>query len=199
MMKSLAIAVGFVTFGGTAALSQGVPIEDEVPIEAPVPAVQADDVISETTTAPRELLGPFQDWSVDVGVNQDCWAVITPKSSTYKRNGKTIGDVLRGDTQLTVALRPEGFEVAYMSGFPMDVGDPAIANVRQSKFTMITHERNAWPDHDDDASFIAEMRAAGTLWITSQSQRGTTVIDEFSMMGLSKALEVLTESCGSQG
>lgn len=199
MMKSLAIAVGFGIFSGTAALSQGVPVEDEVPIEAPVPAFQNDDVTSDTTLAPRELLGPFQDWSVDVGGGQDCWAVITPKSSTYKRAGKTIGDVLRGDTQLTVALRPEGFEVAYMSGFPMDVDDPAVVSVRQSKFTMITHERNAWPDHDDDASFIAQMRAAGTLWITSQSQRGTTVIDEFSMMGFNKALEVLTEKCGSQG
>jgi len=142
-----------------------------------------------------------KDWSI-FEASQDggkvCWIASTPTKSVALRGGKQV-QVNRGDIYLMVAVRPaDGVknEVSFISGYPLKKGSEVEAKVGDDSFEMFTSGENAWPPSpEEDDRFVAAFKRGIDARVEGVSQRGTTTVDTFSLIGFTDALEAATERC----
>ena len=143
------------------------------------------------------------DWGVYVvGEPKECYIATPPSSSTAKRSGETV-EVNRGNIQLFVTFRPADKvvnEVSFSAGYPIRDGNAVKVNVGSSDFTLNPGSGDAngwaWPANaSEDATIVAAMRRGSKATVTGVSTRGTTTIDEFSLLGFTAALEDAEARC----
>ena len=143
-----------------------------------------------------------RDWSV-FEASQDggkiCWVATTPTKSVALRGGNQV-DVNRGDIYLMVAVRPaDGVEneVSFISGYPLKKGSEVEVEVGSDSFTLFTSGENAWPPSpEEDKRVVGAFRRGIDATVEGVSQRGTTTVDTFSLLGFTDALAAATERCG---
>jgi Invasion associated locus B (IalB) protein len=152
-----------------------------------------------------ERVASYTDWSVFTpsGDPRECYIVSPPAATTARRGGETV-QVNRGDIRLFVTFRPgEGVrnEVSFTGGYPFRAGSTVEVEVGSESFDLAigTGEASewAWPSSPaEDERLIAAFRRGADAQISGTSERGTTTVDTFSLMGFSAALEDAAGRCG---
>ncbi|MFQ5623793.1 MAG: invasion associated locus B family protein [Paracoccaceae bacterium] len=140
-----------------------------------------------------------RDWGVySGGEPKECWIVSAPKKSEARRGGKKV-TVRRGDIMLMVSVRPsDGVknEVSFEAGYPIRKDSTVNMRIGTESFELFIDGETAWPaSPDEDAKVITAMRRGSSAVVTGLSQRGTTTVDTFSLLGFTAALESAQAMC----
>lgn len=141
------------------------------------------------------LLQKFNDWTAyaATGSPKVCFAVAKPKESLPKA-------VKRGPILFYISRWPADNvvnEVSVKMGYPFADGAKATATVDKEKFELFTKEEGAFVEKPEmETKLIEAMKGGTTLKIEGKSVRGTATTDNYSLSGLSDALERIAKECG---
>jgi len=165
-------------------------------IAAPVPAVVAQT---------SQSVAAYRDWTVFApsSTPKECYIVSPPVSSEARRGGQVVS-VQRGDIRLFVSFRPAAGvsqEISFTGGYPFRPDSTVDVRIGSSEYKMAvgSGDSNEWAwlsGPAQDAEMIAAMRRGASARLTAVSARGTTTIDNFSLLGFTAALEEAQRLCG---
>jgi invasion protein IalB len=140
-------------------------------------------------------LGQFKDWGAYVaesGGGKVCYALSQPKSTTP-------ANVNRDPVYLFVTSRPgQGVknEISVITGYPYKPDTRASVEVGSDTFELFTKDDGAWVENAaEEANLVAAMRRGATMVIKGTSARGTTTVDNYSLSGISAALDRIAQEC----
>lgn len=145
----------------------------------------------------------FRDWSVFNPTDpKECYIVSPPTSWEARRGGNRV-EVRRGDIRLFVTIRPSenvNKEISYTGGYPFRPGEEIEVEIGGNSFTLAPGSGDsrewAWPPNvEADQELVLAMRSGSNATITAVSSRGTTTIDQFSLLGFTAALEEAERLC----
>jgi invasion protein IalB len=143
------------------------------------------------------LLGQYGDWGAYTATQDGkkvCFALAKPKSSTTNPAGRN-----RDPAYIFISTRPAEKvhnEVSVIIGYPFRVNSDASAEVGSTKFAMYTEKDGAWiKDVSEEARLVAAMRKGADLTVRGTSTRGTQSTDQYSLKGLSQALDRAEQEC----
>ncbi|MEM9123473.1 MAG: invasion associated locus B family protein [Pseudomonadota bacterium] len=146
-------------------------------------------------SAPPKLLGKFKDWNafrVEDGTETICFVVSEPKSTSPK-------NVKRGDIFFMITdwgPKNSGLEPSVITGYPYKVGSSVTVTIGSDKFELFTQEDAAWlRDGDSEKRIVNAMRRGSRMIVTGTSQRGTLTKDNYSLSGVTAALEHVAKNC----
>ncbi|MGV6875059.1 invasion associated locus B family protein [Pseudochelatococcus sp. B33] len=142
------------------------------------------------------LAGTFSDWSVytsQQGNAKVCYAVTQPKT-------RLPAGLNRDPAYLFVSSRPTDNvrnEISLVMGFPTRPGQDAQAIVDGgTPFALVTSGPNVWvKDAGQEGTVLAALRGGSRLVIRSTSARGSNLTDEYSLSGVTAALQRLAREC----
>jgi invasion protein IalB len=145
------------------------------------------------------LLGSYGDWgaySATPGGKKVCFVLAKPRSSQTIPAGRK-----RDQAYMFVSTRPSENvrnEVSVIIGYPFKENSEATAEVGQAKFAMYTQKDGAWIKNTaEETRMLDAMRKGADLTVKGTSARGTQTTDQFSLKGLSQALERADQECKS--
>ncbi len=162
-------------------------------------AVSAALSMSGVALAKPELLGEFNDWkafkSTDGGAPV-CYALSQPKKSApagVKRD--PIFFIISNFPNRQVKGEP-----SIVAGYPYKPGSKAAVEVGGATFSFTTvnsgSDGGAWlPDGATEQKLIASMRGGSRMVVKGTSQRGTNTTDDYSLSGISAALDRINKEC----
>ena len=139
-------------------------------------------------------VGTFDFWTVwsdTEGGSRICYISSTPQDSQPT-------NVNRGAIHFIVTKRPgNANEISTLIGYPFhDTNANASATIDGRNYPMVTENNAAWlASLEDEATFVAGMRAGSTLVVRGTSQRGTNTTDTYSLRGVTAALNRLNQEC----
>ena len=144
-------------------------------------------------------IGSFRDWSVytsGAGRDKVCYALAQPKSSEPKR-------AKRDPVFFLISTWPKRNvvnEPSVVPGYPYREGAKAGAEVGSDKFEFFTKNDSgnggAWMDNAaNEKRLIDAMQRGQTLIVTGTSARGTLTRDQYSLAGISAALDKVKAIC----
>ena len=144
-------------------------------------------------------IGSFRDWSVYTsgsGKDKVCYALAQPKSSAPKNVKRDPVFFLIS----TWSKRNIGNEPSVVPGYPYKEGGKAGVQVGSDKFEFFTKndgkDGGAWMDSTaDEKRLIDAMQRGQTMIVTGTSSRGTLTRDEYSLAGISAALDKVKATC----
>jgi len=151
--------------------------------------------IAATADEPK-LLGSFKDWfvySAGKGANRTCFAVSMPTESTP-------ANLNRDKVSFLISWWPAQKtrnEPSIVAGYQFKAASKAIAEIGSDKFEFPrVQDTGAWMDTPaDEQKLVAAMKRGTSMSITGTSARGTLTRDDYSLAGISAALEKLASSC----
>ena len=141
------------------------------------------------------LLQKYNDWTAyaAVGSPKVCFAVAKPKESLPKaiKRGPILFYISRWPADNVVN------EISVKMGYPFADGAKVSASVGSDKFELFTKEEGAFVEKPETETKLIEAMKGGTaLKIEGRSVRGTSTTDNYSLSGLSDALERIAKECG---
>jgi len=143
------------------------------------------------------LLGQYADWSAYTASpagKKICFALAKPKSSQTNPPNRP-----RDPAYLFISTRPAENvrnEVSVIIGYPFKPSTDATAEIGTAKFAMYTQNDGAWIKNvAEEARMIEAMRKGADLTVKGTSGRGTQTTDQFSLKGLSQALDRAEAEC----
>ena len=143
------------------------------------------------------LLGQYGDWgayTATQGGGKVCFALAKPKSSATNPAGRS-----RDPAYIFISTRPSEKvknEVSVIIGYPFRPNSDASAEVGSTKFAMYTEKDGAWiKDVAEEARLIDAMRKGSDLTVRGTSSRGTQSTDQYSLKGISQALDRAEQEC----
>jgi len=163
------------------------------------PAAAAAARPAQAATGPggASLVSSYGDWGVytaQTGRSKICYALTQPTDRLPK-------NLNRDPAYLFVSFRPAENvknEVALVLGFTAKENGPAEAAVGNASYALITKASNAWLKNPaEEGQAISTMVRAGTMTVKTQSARGSSLTDRYSLNGFSKALEHARRECAS--
>jgi hypothetical protein len=145
------------------------------------------------------LLGSFKEWHVYAagkGKNRTCYALSAPKDMKPD-------NVMRGDVFFLISSWPANKTVnqpSIVPGYQYAAKSKAKAQVGSEAFDFFTMNEGgdggAWmQDVANEKKLIAVMRRGSSMTVTGTSSRGTLTTDNYSLSGLSAALDKLGSAC----
>jgi invasion protein IalB len=143
-----------------------------------------------------KLLEKYKDWSTytSAGSPKVCFAVSQPKDSSPK-------NVRRGPIYVYISHYPAdkvSGEVSVKMGYPFAAGAKVTVTVGSDKFELFTKDEGAFVEKTaDEAKLVAAMRAGSSMKVQGRSARGTNTSDDYSLSGISDALDRIDKECGS--
>lgn len=164
---------------------------------APKPAAQP---AAAAAGAQPSLLGQFGDWGAYTATpngKKVCFALAKPAS------GQTNPPNRRGDDMtvyMFVSTRPAEKvkeEVSVLvSGYVFKPNTDAAAQVGTANFPMYTQKDGAWiKNAAEEARLVDVMRKGSDMTVKAVTDKGTETIDNFSLKGLSQALDRVAQEC----
>jgi Invasion associated locus B (IalB) protein len=146
---------------------------------------------AETVTA----IETFSEWSLYADSktpHQFCFVASQPKSS--EPNGAT-----RDAPRLYISAWPkEGVkaEVSFRMGFPVKSASEPVVNVGDTQFKLFaTDDRIYIKDATQELKLVEAMKKGAELKANALSERGTEIVDTYSLSGLGQALAKLQSQC----
>jgi hypothetical protein len=143
------------------------------------------------------LVTSYGDWGVytaQTGRSKICYALSQPQDRLPK-------NVNRDPAYLFVSFRPAENvknEVALVLGFTAKENAPAEAAIGNTSYALITKAASAWLKNPaEEGQAISTMARSGTIIVKSQSMRGSSLTDRYSLNGFSKALDHARRECAS--
>lgn len=148
-------------------------------------------------TPKSTILGTFGVWTAYVFQDEAgkvCYMAAEPKQSKGKYTK-------RDDVFLTITHRPaeKTYDVVSMTaGFTYQKGSkPNIRIDNKKAVTLMPVEDMSWAkDEKTDATLVKDMIAGSNAYVNGTSQRGTKILDTFSLKGFSKAYNAMNGACG---
>jgi len=142
------------------------------------------------------LLSSFRDWHVytaGMGAARTCFAVSVPKDSSP-------AGARRGPIFFMITSWPERKvknEPSVVPGYPYKDMSTAEVTVGADKFAFaITKADGAWMEApEDEQRLIAALRKGSSMSVTGVSARGTMTVDNYSLAGISAALDKIDTDC----
>ncbi|MGH6769613.1 MAG: invasion associated locus B family protein [Xanthobacteraceae bacterium] len=148
-------------------------------------------------SAQPTLLGQYGEWgayTATPGGKKVCFALGKPKTMKTDPPGRK-----RDPAYLFISTRPSENvrnEVSVIMGYPLRVSSDASAEVGSTKFAMYTQNDGAWIKNvAEEARLVDAMRKSADMTVRGVSTRGTKTADEYSLKGLSQALDRVTAEC----
>jgi hypothetical protein len=146
-----------------------------------------------------ELLGTFKDWHVyatGAGANKLCYALAEPVQ-TNPANFKRDQVFFLISTWPGRKIRNEP---SVVPGYQYKDMSPVEAQVGSDKFAFYSKNEGAkggaWVDKpEDEKKLIESMKRGSAMTIIGTSSRGNLTRDNYSLAGLSAALEKIDMSC----
>ena len=141
------------------------------------------------------LLEKFKDWSAyaATGSPKVCFAVAKPTGSTPK-------NVKRGPIFFYISRWPAdnvANEISVKMGYPFKEGAKVTATISGAKFELFTKEEGAFVEKPEmETKLIEAMKTGSTMKLEGTSVRGTKTTDNYSLSGLSDALDRAAKECG---
>ncbi len=140
-------------------------------------------------------LGQFKDWGAYVaesGGGKVCYALSQPKSSEPS-------NVNRDPVYFFVTSRPGSGvknEVSIIIGYPYKPDTTATVEIGDTTFTLFTKDDGAWVENAaEESNLVGAMRRGATMVIKGTSARGTATVDNYSLSGISAALDRIAQEC----
>ena len=153
-------------------------------------------IISVTCAQSEELkkIGTFKDWEAGLVFNDGgklCFAHSKPVIQSTKKDR---------EARLFVSFRPEDKitdEVSTTSGYEFNVQNSITATSGKSNFKFDLPQGNfAWiSSNKTEKKIIKRMKKASRLMVTAYNQAGSKTIDQYSLMGFTKAYNAAKKSC----
>jgi len=146
-----------------------------------------------------ELLGSFRDWHVyqtGMGADRLCYALSEPKATDPKN--------LKRDSIFFLISTWPGRKVrnepSVVPGYQYKDGAMTDVQIGQDKFSFFTRNDNAsggaWIENPaDEKRLIDSMKKGSEMIVTGISTRGTLTKDNYSLAGISAALDKVDSSC----
>jgi len=146
-----------------------------------------------------ELLGTFRDWyvyQVSSGADRLCYALSQPKQTNPANFTRESPYFLIS----TWPGRKVRNEPSVMPGYEYKEGAKVQAQVGADKFDFFTKNEGssggAWMDDPaQERKLVDAMKRGSALSITGISARGTLTRDNYSLAGISAALDKIDTSC----
>ncbi len=146
-----------------------------------------------------ELLDSFRDWHVyqtGTGPDRLCYALSQPKELTPK-------NVTRGSVYFLISTWPGRKvrnEPSVVPGYQYKDGAKTEVQIGMDKFTFFTKNDGAtggaWMENPaDERKLIEAMKKGSAMSISGTSTRGTATKDNYSLAGISAALDKLDQGC----
>lgn len=145
--------------------------------------------------ASAKLEGVFTDWSVYSkveGRERVCYALAKPSS-------KTPSTVNHGDVYFMVANWKSGAakeQPSLLTGYALKPGIPPSARVGNAKTPMYAAQNEAFVESgSDEKKLVRAMRKGSAMRVDAMSTRGTQTSYEFSLRGITAALNKAKTVC----
>jgi hypothetical protein len=162
----------------------------------PAPAAPATTASAPSGDAPT-LLGQYGDWgayAATPGGRKVCFSIAKPKSAQTTPAGRK-----RDQAYVFISDRPSENvrnEVSVIIGYPFKTSTDATAEIGGDKFAMYTLNDGAWIKNvAEEARMVDSMRKGSDLTVKGVSERGTESTDQYSLKGLSQALDRAAQEC----
>ena len=172
------------------------PAKPAVAAPKPAPAAAPPAAAAAGETQPR-LLGQYGDWgaySAAPGGRKVCFSIAKPKASQTNPAGRK-----RDQAYVFVSTRPSENvrnEVSVIIGYPFKPSTDASVEIGAAKFAMYTMNDGAWIKNvAEEARMVDAMRKGSDLTIKGVSGHGTESTDQYSLKGLSEALDRAGREC----
>jgi hypothetical protein len=180
-----------------AAAPKPAPKPAPAPAAAPKPAAPAPTAAAPAGDAQPTLLGQYGDWgaySAAPNGRKVCFSIAKPKSTQTTPAGRK-----RDQAYVFVSTRPSENvrnEVSVIIGYPFKPSTDATAEIGTDKFAMYTLNDGAWIKNvAEEARMVDAMRKGSDLTVKGVSGHGTESTDQYSLKGLSQALDRATQEC----
>lgn len=149
--------------------------------------------------AKPQLLGEFGAWKAfksEDGGGLVCYALSQPQSTAPK-------NVKRDPIFVIISNFPSRQvkgEPSLVIGYPFKEGSKATASVGGANFTFETlnqdTEGGGWiADPGTEQQFVAALRDGSSLTVKGTSRRGTNTTDQYSLSGVSQAIDRVNQEC----
>jgi hypothetical protein len=142
-----------------------------------------------------ELLGTYRDWHVytnGTGANKVCYALSEPKQSTPR-------NVTRGQIFFLVSNFPaqkKPGQPSIVVGYPFKEDAKAEVQIGPGKYFFITEGDTGWVEkEEDEPRMLDAMKRGSTMTVIGTSARGTLTRDNYSLAGISAALDRVAAAC----
>src|ERR1700723_2077031 len=169
----------------------GSPDSATPPPASPPPAPPATAGVKPT------LLGQYGDWgayTASPGSKKVCFAIAKPASSETNPPNRP-----RNPTFVFISTRPADKvtnEVSIIIGYPFKPGTEASVNVGSTDYALYTQQDGAWiKNATEEAQMVDAMRGGQSAVVKGTSAKGTESTDNFSLRGLSQALDRVAQDC----
>ena len=143
------------------------------------------------------LLGQYGDWgayTASPGGKKICFVLAKPKSSKTEPAGRS-----RDQAYMFISSRPTENvknEVSVTIGYPFKTSSDATVEIGGAKFAMYTQNDGAWIKNvADEARMVDAMHKAADVTVKGTSGKGTNSTDQYSLKGLTQALERVDQEC----
>jgi invasion protein IalB len=163
---------------------------------APKPAATASAAATAGDVQPT-LLGQYGDWgayAATPGGRKVCFSIAKPKASQTNPAGRK-----RDQAYVFVSTRPSENvrnEVSVIFGYPFKPSTDATSEIGADKFAMYTLNDGAWIKNvAEEARMVDSMRKGSDLTVKGVSKQGTESTDQYSLKGLSQALDRASQEC----
>ena len=144
-----------------------------------------------------QLLGQYGDWgayAATPGGRKICFVIAKPASAQTTPPNRP-----RNPVYFFITTRPAENvrnEVSVMIGYPFKASSDATAEIGAARFEMYTQNDGAWIKNvAEEARMVEAMRKGNELVIKGTSGRGTASTDQFSLKGLTEALNRADQEC----
>jgi len=161
------------------------------------PAATAPAATGAASDTQPTLLGQYADWgayTASTGGNKICFALAKPKSTKIEPAGRS-----RDPAYVFVSTRPADNvknEISVIIGYPFKTSSDATAEIGNTKFAMYTQNDGAWIKNvAEEARLVEAMRKGAELTVKGSSGRGAQSVDQYSLKGLSQALDKVEQEC----
>jgi invasion protein IalB len=167
------------------------------PKPAPAPAAATPAPAAPAGEPQPTLLGQYGDWGAYTATpngRKVCFSIAKPKASQTNPAGRK-----RDQAYVFVSTRPAENvrnEVSVIIGYPFKPSTDATAEVGTDKFAMYTLNDGAWIKNvAEEARMVDAMRKGSDLTVKGVSGHGTESTDQYSLKGLSQALDRASQEC----
>jgi hypothetical protein len=145
------------------------------------------------------LMGSFKNWyvySMGADASRVCYALAQPASTLPKGARRDPIYIIIS----TWPARGVRNEPSIVPGYPYKDGVPAQIAIGNDKFTLFTANQGtaggAWIQSPaDEMRLIEAMKHGISMQVTGTSRRGTLTKDDYSLAGISAALDAIANAC----
>jgi invasion protein IalB len=137
----------------------------------------------------------YGDWSLMVDGNNPhlfCFVTSEPKSSAPNNTQR------QAPRAYISAWPKDGIraEVSFRMGFRIKKNTPGMATISPAGFRLFGSGDRAYvSDSTRELKLVDAMRKGTTMTVAASSDRGATVTDTYSLIGIRQALQKLQETC----